>query len=379
MKYIAFYDFPEYAKENRTAGVPSRAVCKYMMHLFGRIEKTDVYCPIRTLNSKGIYKGRRATIRDNISISIPFSFGTKTIVGRMLVATFTRVWLLIQLLIHANQSDTVVAYHSMSFIGVIRFSKWLKHYKLIEEIREVYADINEMSARNKKREQEYFQLADSYIFATELLNQQINQGGKPYVIAPAVYTPEKIVAEKYSDNRIHLVYAGTFRKSKGGVDAAIAACDYLDERYCLHVYGTGSDERLREINNMISKNKSRKCEIRYEGVLYGDEFTNALQQCHIGLSTQNPEGAYNNTSFPSKIMTYLANGLDVLSVRIPAVETCPVGEYVYYYDDYSPQGIAEAVMQIDISQSVNKSELLLKLDEELLSKLRHDSGFFGED
>ena len=45
---------------------------------------------------------------------------------------------------------------------------------------------------------------------------------------------------------------------------------------------------------------------------------------------------------------YLANGLRVLSVRIPAVENSAVGGILYYYDKQLPQEIANAIMDIDV-------------------------------
>ncbi|MBQ0083934.1 MAG: hypothetical protein KBS52_04135 [Clostridiales bacterium] len=376
MKYIGFYDFPEYIAENRAAGPPARAVCEYMAKLFGRVDNLVVFAPIRTLNKSGLYKARVQKLNDNVTVKIPFSFGTRTKIGRVLVAFYTRLWLLFQLLFKTKSYETVIAYHSMSFIGVISFAKKIKHLHLIEEIREIYADINQMSEKSKQNEREYFAKADSYIFATELLNSSINTLNKPYLISPAVYTPEKIVSEKFADGKIHLVYAGTFRQSKGGVDTAIKIGKFLDSGYHIHILGTGTDERIKELNNLIAEN-SGECLITYDGILYGDDFKTFLQKCHIGLSTQNPEGSYNVSSFPSKIMTYLANGLDVLSVRIPAVETCPVGSYLYYYDDSNPQNIADVIKTIDIKQSINKSDLLKKLDEDLLNSLANSSDFLG--
>lgn len=378
MKYIGFYDFPEYIAENRTAGPPARAVCDYMARLFGRIEDVTVFSPIRTLNKKGFYKSRTAKLADNITVKIPFSFGTRTPVGRTLVAFYTRMWLLYQLIFKTAAYETIVSYHSMSFIGVIKFAKKIKHFKLIEEIREVYADINSLNDAKKFKEQEFFRLADSYIFATDILNSIINTDNKPFAIAPAVYTPEKIVSQKFDDGKIHLVYAGTFRASKGGVDSAIKLGKYLDDNYKIHILGTGTESRINELQQMIKDYSNGKCSVTYDGLLYGDEFKEFLQKCHIGLSTQNPEGKYNMSSFPSKIMTYLANGLDVLSVRIPAVETCPVGEYIFYYDNPEPEAIADAVKSIDINKSIDKTKLLEKLDSELLNKLKTQKAFFAK-
>jgi len=374
MKYIAFYDFPEYNYENRSAGVPARAVCKYMAEVLGRMDDVTVFSPIRTLNKKGVFKARSQKIFDRVYIKLPFSFGTCTPIGRAVVAFYTRMWLLFHLLFDTKAEELVVAYHSVSFIGVISFAKKIKHFILVQEIREIYADINEMSEAKKKKERRYFEKADYYIFATELLNQEINVNNIPYVIAPAVYQPEEIITNKYDDGKIHLIYAGTFRASKGGVDVAIKAARCLNDKYVLHICGTGSEDRIKEIQKLIEECKVNGCDIRYEGLLYGEEFKRQLQKCHIGLSTQNPDGAYNNSSFPSKIMTYLANGLDVVSIRIPAVETCPVGNLLHYYDENSSDAVADAIKKVNVENALDKTAILKKLDVELETQIREKFG-----
>ncbi len=57
-----------------------------------------------------------------------------------------------------------------------------------------------------------------------------------------------------------------------------------------------------------------KCKITYDGAFYVKKYYEFLQKCHIGLSTQNPYEPFNNSSFPSKVLVYMANGLRVVSV-----------------------------------------------------------------
>lgn len=52
-------------------------------------------------------------------------------------------------------------------------------------------------------------------------------------------------------------------------------------------------------------------------------------------------------SFPSKIITYMANGLRVVSANIRSVKSSLVGEYLTYYDNNTPEDIAKAIMTIN--------------------------------
>ena len=72
---------------------------------------------------------------------------------------------------------------------------------------------------------------------------------------------------------------------------------------------------------------------------------------------------------------YMSNGLPVVSVRIPAIESSNVGEYVYYYNEATPQSIAKAIRAVPSNQSSLIYARLKELDlnfknelTELLSK-----------
>ena len=95
-----------------------------------------------------------------------------------------------------------------------------------------------------------------------------------------------------------------------------------------------------------------------------------MQSCQIGLCTQIPDARYTETSFPSKVLVYLANGLRVLSVRIPAVENSEVGGILYYYDTQSPQEIANAIMNIPMKEDYDSRRLLNQLDKDCERNLK---------
>lgn len=110
--------------------------------------------------------------------------------------------------------------------------------------------------------------------------------------------------------------------------------------------------------------KRTKCILTYDGLKLGEEYIRFLQKCQIGLCTQIPDAKYTETSFPSKILVYLANGLQVLSVRIPAVENSEVGEMLFYYDTQSPREIANAIMKIPVGEIYDSRMLLNQLDKD---------------
>ena len=344
-----------------------------MAEVFREVEPVEIISPSRTLLQSGSYKGRTVSVCDSVTVTQPPTFGVKSGIGRILSILFTQVWLFFYLLFHTKYGEKVIIYHSLSYMGTIRFLKRLKRWNLVLEIREIYSDVKNSYSefkgnydKTRIKELRYFSIADSYIFPTELLNDLINTNQKPYLIATAIYKPETITENKFDDGKIHVVYAGTLRVEKGGAIAAVMAGELVSRNYHVHVLGYGSESDIQAIKELVKGIDAQSlATVTYDGLLRGDEFKRFLQRCHIGLSPQNPDGSFNDTSFPSKVLTYLANGLDVLSVRIPAVETSPVGDFVHYYDNQTPQEIAAAVMKIIPGESSAKIELLQRLDKEL--------------
>ena len=123
------------------------------------------------------------------------------------------------------------------------------------------------------------------------------------------------------------------------------------------------EQKERLLHQIENVQRKTKCTLTYDGLKSGEEYTQFLQKCQIGLCTQIPDAKYTETSFPSKVLVYLANGLRVLSVRIPAVEESAVGKILYYYDKQSPQEIANAIMRIPIEGNYDSRKLLNQLDK----------------
>jgi len=114
--------------------------------------------------------------------------------------------------------------------------------------------------------------------------------------------------------------------------------------------------------------------VTYEGVLSGDDYIRFLQRCDIGLSTQNPEAEFNDTSFPSKILSYLSNGLRVVTVKIPVVEMSAIGDLCTYYEKQDPKEIADAILyagrERDVDCRKRIRDLSVEFENEILKLLK---------
>lgn len=277
-----------------------------------------------------------------------------------------------------SEGDTVLIYHSL---GYYKLYKWLitqLKANVILEAEEIYTDVGKTRFVTREKEEQALSYANAYIFPTRLLDGKVNKAHKPSVIIHGTYGVEAdrkcefgdIELRKQDKRIIHCVYAGTFDPRKGGAIAAAAAAEFLPENYHIHILGFGSDVEIQNMKDMIADISARsKAKVTYDGLLSGEDYIRFIQSCDIGLSTQNPDAAFNATSFPSKILSYMANGLRVVSIRIPAIEGSAIGDYMYYYDTQTPEAIAKAVMTVDVSDDYDGRKIISQLDSGFRSEL----------
>lgn len=363
--YIGYYDTKNNEKENRNYVLS--AVNK-MTYICSAINKTgndvEIVSASETKNPQS-YSSKMVDVFPNTKLKL---FKTSAYNKNRIVRVLNRILFFIKfsfyVLNNTDKNQNVIVYHSLGYARLIKRLKKIKKFNLILEVEEIYSDV---TGNNKtlKTEQKLFDVADAYIFPTELLDKKVNIGKKPSVIIYGTYQVEEAREKKlFSDEKIHCVYAGTFDPRKGGAIAAVKAAQYLDENHHMHIIGFGSEEDKINLLAEIEKvRNASKATVTYDGLFSGEEYIEFIQSCDIGLSTQNPDAAFNDTSFPSKILSYLANGLRVVSIRIPVVETSKIGDMLFYYDEQTPQDIAKAIMSVDMKKEYNSRNKISELDK----------------
>ena len=372
MKYVAFYDTEDYKEENRSVALCAANVVDYMISVISEYGELDIISPSRTRNKSGVFHGRKNKIRDSVTLVQPPSFGTSNLVSKAILVGYTRLWFLYYMFKNTKKGETVIAYHSVSTMNTLRIIKKLRKINLILEVRELYSDARENydefkndQTKLRKKELSFFEIADKYIFPTELLNEIINKENKPHVTVPGPYVVEKRLAPHgWGDGKTHIVYAGTIRGAKG-VLTSVDVAEELPSNYAIHILGKGTEASIRTLEERIEKvNQLGHAQVTYEGQLRGDDYKAFLQKCDIGLVPQDPGATFTNTSFPSKILSYLSNGLYVVSVRIPAVDESPLKEKIIFYDNNDMKSIAKSIIEAASNTSNNTTEELLnRLDK----------------
>ncbi len=358
MKYIGYYDIMSDSRGKRSVFLAGKNKMDYIIQCAAKCHDVEIISASGVVGKQTSFSNVER-VADNVTLRTFLSIGRKNeIIGKF--GTFLlHLQLLAYLLRNVQKNETVIVYHSLGYMRLIDFAHRIKKFRMILEVEEIYSDVSG-NLNLKGKELQYINRADSYIFPTNLLCDVANSCKKPAIIVHGTYQVEpdrKCRNELWTlhgadPNDIHCVYAGTLDPRKGGAIAAAAAAEFLPDHYHVHVLGFGTDQEVQNMKDSVSEIafKSR-AKVTYDGVLSGEDYIRFIQSCDIGLSTQNPDAAFNATSFPSKILSYLANGLRVVSIRIPAIEQSVVGDHLYYYDEQTSENIAKAILSVDVNQA----------------------------
>lgn len=273
---------------------------------------------------------------------------------------------IVYLLFNCRNRDKIIVYHSLGYDAIFNFVNRFKHFDVIGEIEEIYQDVtNTFSKSMKRNEYRFIDNCSAYIFPSKLLEKKLNKDDKPYAVVHGTYHVATERCTRFDDGRIHVVYAGTFDPNKGGAQMAVEAARFLPDTYHVHIIGWGGKAEVENLKSRIDEiTRTGGAIVTYDGLLSGREFEEFLQKCHIGLSTQNPMDVFNDTSFPSKVLTYMGNGLDVVTFRIDVLTTSQLNDFMYYPAEYNPQSLAETIKSISDSPANygEPAEALHRLD-----------------
>lgn len=369
IKYVGFYNLPDF-QVNRVSSPAavskmnyiSEAITKagYNVHLVSPSWISD------NNNGKVFYKQHTRLVGDKIRITFCPSFITRNMWFRNLKIGLTLVWLFLWLLKNTKKHEKILVYHVPWLSIPIRWAKKIKRFKLILEIEEIYGDVSVIHPYFHVLEKKLIQNADAYLFSTDLLADKIGSN-KPFVVIYGAYKTYSQLATPPNDGKIHLLYAGIIDTHKAGAFNAVEAAKYLPENFVLHIIGFGKTELLKR--KIAEANALNGCQIFYDGKLSGEDYIKYCQKCHIGLSTQNMEGIYLESSFPSKILSYLGMGLNVVSGPIECVQKSKIGEIVNYYSNSLPLSICESIRKTEIKPTHSNSTLLKNLEEDFIRSI----------
>lgn len=371
IKYIGFYNHNS-SIINRTCALSAVNKMDYVISSLNEIGYgVDIISPSWLVSTEKTFfkKEERVSLANNNYVYAP-SFNTKYKILSYFTIVLSWIWLFFYLVFKTQKNEKILVYHSIWLLVPLIFIRLFKKLDIILEVEEIYSDVNSLHRKFKKTELNFIRSSNSFLFSTDLLEKKLNLKNKPSIILYGNYQVFPKLNKPNNDNKIHLLYAGIIDFDKRGAFNAVEAMRFLDEKYILHIIGFGEIEELKEKIRMV--NSLSKAMIFYDGLKTGDDFVSYAQKCHIGLSTQKMEGEYLDTSFPSKILTYLGLGLNVVSCNIRCVEVSAISELVSFYNVDKPEDISKSIQEADLKSSQEIIESLMFLNTEfkkLLNKI----------
>jgi hypothetical protein len=361
IKYIAFYDTP-ISKFKRVYSPAATSKMDYIVASINEIGKdVTIVSPSwydHTVDKVPFHFQKKLFLNANKNLILAPSFGGNSKIARYSKIILSLVWLFFWLLFHVQKNEKIMVYHSIWITIPILLAKKIKGFKIILEVEEIYADVMTLHPFFDKWEQKMIFRSDFFIFSTDLLKDKLCSS-KPYIILYGSYFVENNINKPPDDGKVHLLYAGIIDQSKRGAFNAVAAAKHLSGEYILHIIGFGDIENLLSIIEI--QNSMADCKVYFHGTKNGADFIKFCQSCHIGLSTQKMEGSYLESSFPSKILSYLGMGLKVVSCAVSCVEKSKIGGEVSYYFVDDPIYISKAIVDCTKKSFSNSRDLLSSL------------------
>ena len=372
IKYISFYDVKEYDKEKRVCFPSTINKANYICDVLNRNGvSVDIISSAWTKNRTGFYRSRALDLSEFNKLYVSPAFGvvwSKLIVIQKL---FTWLWLMLYIIKNTKQEETIIVYHGINKIIPLLFLKKIKKLHYILEVEEIFSSLSTFRVWKTKLEMKMIRSADKYIFASKYLNKQVNLQNKPYCIINGNYKVEKVISEGFNDHKVHIVYAGIINSKKGAF-TSVELAKFLPNSYHIHILGFGDVDEINKLIEHIKKNNNHNyaC-ISYDGLICGKKYTEFLQKCDIGLCPQIADEKYNSFSFPSKISSYLSNGLRVVVSRSSAIEDSPLSSLLFFSDDDTPQQISKTILGIDLQSNYNSREVISQLDKQVVKCVKY--------
>jgi len=374
MKNIIYYTgFYDVEGSNRMYATPAVVKMNYIIDALNHAGyEVCVLSPSFLLknNAYNLDKGGYKNINDYTRLWLPPSIGLRTKLGKIISAFISLLFWFVKLL-KLRKDDTLIVYHTPIFSKPIRFAKRLKKFNLILEVEEIYTYAFSRDIKKLKGEISLINSADKYILVNDLMCGLLKINPKESVVCYGPYNMnDNVDAQDFNDNKIHIVYAGSFSRTKGGVYLAIEAAQFLPNKYVIHILGFGNNNEIEEVKRVITKiNKMSKCKVIYEGKMSGDDYHSFMKGCKIGL---NPQiwGDYMLYAYPSKVLAYLNMGLNVITSPLESLKVSKLNDYLHYIDKESSESLAEKILSINLISREEIQSIITNLDNSFIQSIK---------
>jgi hypothetical protein len=273
------------------------------------------------------------------------------------------------LLLEVHRGDVVLAYHSLTYLRPFAIARRLRPFHLVLEFNDLYSAVSERHRGRRAEEEAFIVAADRHLVMNRLAARRFSRE-TPHLISYGSYTVPARRRPQADDGRVHAVYAGVIESGRRAAELSVRAAAHLDAGFVVHVLGFGAQDEvdaLRALAQEVNQATGREAVI-FHGQLRGEEFTDFLHGCHVGLSTHSYSAADHESAdftFPSKIPVYAAHELWVVTPDIGCVVDSPFAECASFYSEHEPPAIAAAIRASaeDLTRGQSPASVVTGLDE----------------
>lgn len=373
--YVGFYGTRD-KKGGRSGALSAMTKMDYVSQVLTELDyDVNIISPSwltpRVEKSNKFESGSTKSIAPSVSLTFFSSWMSKNKFIRALRVPYSLFCLCFWLMFKVRREDTVICYHAPFLFWPVFLAKKIKKFNLILEVEELYHKVWTIKPRHEIWEKKLISLADSFIAVSELLAEHL-PADKEKVILYGSYQllPPPVVEDIIdNDNKIKVVYAGVIDEIKGGAFKLIEATKYLPDNYSVYILGYGNHMMLGHAKNLIEKyHLSEKC--HYIGALHGTVLSDFLLSCDIGVNPQNT-GCYMETALPSKVLTYLAHHLKVVSSEVASLQSSKLADKIKFSFSDSPVDIASMIKSMpDVKRNKSNTELIQSLHQNFAGQLK---------
>lgn len=190
---------------------------------------------------------------------------------------------------------------------------------------------------------------NEYVFLTEQMAEKFPD--KKYIVVEGLVDTVDILEETTClAKEKTIMYAGSLNKEYGLqiLISGFIKSDYAND-YELHIYGSGTDEEVNDINKYCTDHSN----VKFGGMVDNDIILHEEQKATLLVNPRFSTFDYCKYSFPSKNMEYMSSGTPLLTTLLPGI---PLEYYdkIYILKEESDIGIANKLNEI---LSKNEQEL----------------------
>ncbi len=162
----------------------------------------------------------------------------------------------------------------------------------------------------------------------------------PYIVMEgAVDIKEVHPYENITPARKNIVFAGSLQKYNGIVELIEAAKLLKDVDVEFDIYGRGEYQPFVEEASRDYPN------IHYLGLRTNEEIMRIQREAYLLINPRPVDDFIARVTFPSKMFEYLMSGTPVLTTRLNGFRDDYIDK-MFFYDDNTPLGIAEAIKMV---------------------------------